>query len=376
MAHHRKLLNVAHILYEFPTATKQLVLDTLFTSEFLLHGLTGIVGIVANLIGGVSKLPLVKFIDLVGRPHGFFICLVYVLLSLIMMGVCRNVQTYAAAQVFYWTVLDVFIADTSKLGNRAIWLAFTSTPYIVITFTGPELGQRFLDNSKWRWGYGAFTIITPFMCIPFWFIFFLMSRCATQQGVVVKEKSGLTILQSVKRCCIEFDVIGILLICGGFSIFLLPFSLAAYQGEGWRAPMIICMVVFGMLLLVLFGVWERFWAPKTFFPFHLLTDRSVVAACFLGANSWIAFYSYKMYYSSYLPQELKAQRPAIYASRVTQLSYPWDSPERQAVVRAYRDAQRLMVIVRTCALVPYILWVAILKEYELSERGARKGLLI
>ena len=102
-------------------------------------------------------------------------------------------------------VLDVFIADTSKLRNRAIWLAFTSTPYIVNTFAGPELGQRFLDDSTWRWGYGAFTIITPFMCIPFWLIFFLMSRRAKQQGVVVKEKSGRTFLQSVKHYCIEFD---------------------------------------------------------------------------------------------------------------------------------------------------------------------------
>lgn len=84
-------------------------------------------------------------------------------------------------------------------------------------------------------------------------------------------------------------VIGLLLVCGGFSIFLLPFSLAAYQGEGWRAPMIICMIVFGIVILMLFAAWERFWAPKTFFPFHLLTDRSVVAACFLGCNSWIAF---------------------------------------------------------------------------------------
>lgn len=78
----------------------------------------------------------------------------------------------------------------------------------------------------------------------------------------------------------------------------------------------------------------------------------------------------------YLPAELKAQGPTIYASIVTQLSYPWDSPERQAVVRAYGDAQRLMVIVGTCALVPCILWVYMLKDYKLSERSTRKGLIM
>lgn len=50
------------------------------TSEFMLHGLTGITGIVANVIGGVSKLPLAKFIDIVGRPQGFLLCLACVVL--------------------------------------------------------------------------------------------------------------------------------------------------------------------------------------------------------------------------------------------------------------------------------------------------------
>lgn len=49
------------------------------------------------------------------------------------------------------------------------------------------------------------------------------------------------------------------------------------------------MLIFGFLLIILFGVWERFFAPKTFFPFHLMTDRSVIAACMLGCNTWIAF---------------------------------------------------------------------------------------
>ena len=84
-------------------------------------------------------------------------------------------------------------------------------------------------------------------------------------------------------------MVGLLLICGGFSIFLLPFSLAAYQTKGWASPLVICMIVFGLILLAIFAVWERFFAPRTFFPFHFIKDRSVIAACLLGANTWIAF---------------------------------------------------------------------------------------
>lgn len=49
------------------------------------------------------------------------------------------------------------------------------------------------------------------------------------------------------------------------------------------------MIVFGTLLVALFVVWERFYARKSFFPFNLMKDRSVIAACLLGGNSWIAF---------------------------------------------------------------------------------------
>ncbi|KAF2107125.1 major facilitator superfamily domain-containing protein [Lophiotrema nucula] len=492
------------------------------TSAFQLHGLTGITTIVANLIGGVSKLPLSRFIDVVGRPQGFLLCLGSVIISLILMATCQNVQTYCAAQVFYWTgfngigyIMDIFIADTSKLTNRAIWLAFRTTPYICNTFAGPKLAETILKHSTWRWGYGAFTIITPFMCMPFLAIFYTMSRRAKAKGVVIKEKSGRTILQSIKHWCLEFDVIGLLLICSGVSTFLLPFSLEAYQRDGWRSSLVINMIVFGLILLALFAIWERFWAPKTFFPFYLMTDRSVVAACFLGCNTWITFYSYKPYFNSYLqvvfqlsvakagyitnifnigsvvwsvvisfafkytdrykwaaliaiplqfimtglmihyrqpstpiallvmievlgsmasgtlvmveqlavmaavphenlatgiallsmitamggaigntisaaiwthivptrlheylPAEYKNDAAKIYGDIGTQVELPWDSEERRAIVHAYADAQKYMVIVGTCALIPCFLWGAMLRNYRLSEHQNRKGVLI
>jgi hypothetical protein len=84
-------------------------------------------------------------------------------------------------------------------------------------------------------------------------------------------------------------VIGLLLLCTGFSLILLPWSLEAYQKKRYASPLFICMIIFGLVLVALFAIWERFFATKTFFPFRLMTDRSVVAACFLGCNSWISF---------------------------------------------------------------------------------------
>lgn len=43
------------------------------TSSFALLPLTGTTGIVSSIIGGVFRLPIAKFIDLVGRAEGFAI---------------------------------------------------------------------------------------------------------------------------------------------------------------------------------------------------------------------------------------------------------------------------------------------------------------
>lgn len=75
------------------------------TSSFSLHSLTGATDIMSSLIGGISRLTLAKILDVWGRPQGFAVCIVMCTLGLVMMAACQNVETYAAAQVFYWVGL-------------------------------------------------------------------------------------------------------------------------------------------------------------------------------------------------------------------------------------------------------------------------------
>ena len=69
-------------------------------SAFRLHSLTAAVGIMSSIIGGLSKIPLAKLLDMWGRPQGLLLSLFVWIVGYIMMAACRNVQTYAAAQVF------------------------------------------------------------------------------------------------------------------------------------------------------------------------------------------------------------------------------------------------------------------------------------
>jgi hypothetical protein len=72
------------------------------TSSFASHSLTAYTGVMSGIIGGVLKLPLAKVLDIFGRPQGFAIMTIILVIGLIMMAACNNVQTFAAAQIFYW----------------------------------------------------------------------------------------------------------------------------------------------------------------------------------------------------------------------------------------------------------------------------------
>ena len=115
-------------------------------------------------------------------------------------------------QVFYWVgydgmgyVLDVFLADTSSLRNRALIFAFSSTPFIATSFAGPAAAQRFLKHSSWRWGYGTFAIVIPIVVTPMIAIFLIQRNKARQQGKVEKATSGRTWTESAKYYLVEFD---------------------------------------------------------------------------------------------------------------------------------------------------------------------------
>jgi hypothetical protein len=41
------------------------------------------------------------------------------------------------------------------------------------------------------------------------------------------------------------------------------------------------MIVLGVVLIAAFVVWEKFFAPVPYFPFHLLSNRTVLGGCLI-----------------------------------------------------------------------------------------------
>ncbi|GME45200.1 Siderophore iron transporter [Neofusicoccum parvum] len=280
------------------------------TSAFSLHSLTAATSIMASIIAGLFKLPLSKVLDTWGRPQGLGLMLVIWIVGFIMMAACNGVTTYAAAQVFYSTgsqgvsyVLTIFVADTSTLKSRALMLSFATTPYIFTTWAAGPITDSVLGTNGmgWRWGIGMWAIVAPFVIGPLVFLFLWNQHKAEKMGLLEPQgKISHITAKSVWKFCIDVDLLGIFILGAGMALFLLPFSLYSYQADGWRSPMIIAMIVVGAVLVGVFVLWERYWAPVTFIPFKLLADRTV----FFGGMMFVFVFCQSSIWGSYFTSML------------------------------------------------------------------------
>lgn len=263
--------------------------------------------ILATIVGGVIKLPIAKLLNIWGRAEGFFFFVCVYLVGMIVIATSNGPDAYAAGYVIYWVgydaiylILDVFVADTSGLRNRAFAFAFVGTPFICTAFTAPLAAQSFLNHTTWRWGYGAFTIVMFFVFTPLALVFKFYSLKAEKLGLFKREKSGRSFGQSFIHYCHEFDVVGCAILMAAFILFLLPFSLEQYGYAGYSSAKFIAMIVIGACLFPVFYVWERYFARHHFIRWELFRSRTVTGACCLSAILYFSFYSWDLYYQYFV----------------------------------------------------------------------------
>ncbi|KAJ5915846.1 hypothetical protein N7454_010987 [Penicillium verhagenii] len=263
--------------------------------------------ITAAIVGGVLKLPLGKTLNLWGRAEGLFISVVIYVLGMIILAACNGPNSFAAGYTLYWVgyyfiylILEIFIADTTGLRNRAWAFAFSTTPFICTAFTAPLAVTSFIETSGWRWAFGAFAIIQPCVFVPLCLIFKFYEKKAQKLGVFKREPSGRTTLQSIIHYIHEFDVIGAFIIMAAFILFLLPFSLTSYGLAEYSSAKFIAMVVIGLCLFPVFAIWERYFARKHFIRWEIFKNRSIAGACLLSLVLFFNFDLWDTYFQAFL----------------------------------------------------------------------------
>lgn len=260
------------------------------TSAFSSHALVATVGVVSSVVMSVAKPPMSKVADVFGRFEAFSLSVLIYIIGYIQQAAADSVRTYAAAQIFYSAgqtglqiLIQIFIADTSDLLNRALCTTLPNIPFLATVWIGPTLAQRILDTISWRWGYGIWAIILPLAFMPLALAMFVNQKRAAKLGILPKSQfEGLTTWESVATLWYELDIFGLVLICAAFSLILIPLTMAA--DEGWKSGPTLAMLVIGVVCLLAFPLWERSkrLAPRAFFPRDLLRNRTVIAGMFLA----------------------------------------------------------------------------------------------
>lgn len=172
----------------------------------------GTANILSNVISGVLKLPIGRLLSIWGRTEGFLFFIVVYVVGLIILAACNSPASYSVGYVLYWVgydalylILDVFIADTSGMRNRAFAFGFASTPFICTAFTGPLAAQSFVETASWRWAYGTFAVVAPAVMLPLAAHFRFYQKKAQRMTLYCPQPSGRTPVQSLIHYAREFD---------------------------------------------------------------------------------------------------------------------------------------------------------------------------
>ncbi|PNP51106.1 hypothetical protein THARTR1_08334 [Trichoderma harzianum] len=284
------------------------ILTPYVTSTFAQHSFTPTVGILSSVIGGVTNLTLAKVLDIFGRAYGLLFCIVLAASGLVMMSTCNSVQGYATAQVFQ-TIgnngilysLTVLVADTSSMRNRGLVQAIVSSPNLITSFLSGPISSKFMNGPGWRWAFGLFSILVPSTTLPLFFLLLSdlkIKKMSMPDGGDSESDSGRSLLRTLLHYLRQFDAIGLVLLSTGVALLLVSLNLYALQGGNLIYP--ITFSITGSLLIILFAVWERYYATITFVSYSIFLDRTVLGACILSATLFISFWCWNSFFSSYL----------------------------------------------------------------------------
>lgn len=129
---------------------------------------------------------MAKIANVFGRLEAFSISVFLYVIGYLQMAGSNNVKTFASAQIFYSAgstglqiLIQIFVADTSDLLNRALFSSLPDVPFLVTVWVGPPIAHSVLAHTSWRWGYGIWTIILPAAFMPLALaLFFNMRKVA------------------------------------------------------------------------------------------------------------------------------------------------------------------------------------------------------
>ncbi|KAI9368329.1 major facilitator superfamily domain-containing protein [Aspergillus egyptiacus] len=277
------------IIYELDNSTVG-TYRNFATSDFHHLGMLATLNTAASIISAVSKPPIAKLSDVLGRGEAYIITITFYILSYILCASSKSFNTYAGGYVFYslgqagTSILNsTIVSDISSMRWRGFVYNILYLPFLVTPWVSAFIVDSVVHGIGWRWGIGMFAILMPF-CASFIIITLLVfQHRAKNAGLILTEQ--LTIYSF----CSRIDLGGILLLSGGFALVLIPITLAATATDRWSTPWVDALIVLGGLVLVALVPYEKHISHRPVVPVRYLRTLSVVLSFLLGCIDNIGY---------------------------------------------------------------------------------------
>ncbi|KAK4223971.1 major facilitator superfamily domain-containing protein [Podospora fimiseda] len=258
-------------------------------SEFGALSALGSLFTASIIVFAVVKVPTAKLSNAIGRGYTLAVTLLVFVLSYVLMASASNATVYSAGTIFYRIgqsgtniMVNVVISDMTSLRQRGLALAVFYFPFLITPWVSGFIVESFVDGIGWRWGIGMFSILMPFGASIL--VGTLVRLDYRSRKSMIKPSNG-----NIQKFCSDIDLGGILLFIAGFSLLLLPLTIAGSLENGWRTPWVPTLMAVGVLILLLLVVYENRLATNPIVPATFFKDQTIVFSFLLVAIDSLSF---------------------------------------------------------------------------------------
>lgn len=263
-------LDVTIITTALPTISEYFHSSAGYTwigSAFLLANCASIPawGKVSDIFGRKPMILLANIIFMVGS---LIAALSY---NIGMLIAARAIQGLGAGGLII--LVNILIGDLFPLHIRGAFYGLVGAVWAISSSIGPIIGGAFTEKVSWRW---CFYINLPLDGIAFFILLFFLDVKTPKTPLI----DGLKAI----------DWLGSLLIVGATLMFLFGLQ---YGGETapWDSALVLCLIIFGVVTYILFGLWEWKGAIYPVMPMSLFgtrTNAATLACVFLHGMVFIS----------------------------------------------------------------------------------------
>jgi len=221
-----------------------------------------------------------KVSDIFGRKPILLLTNIIFFVGSLLAGVSVNMNMLIASRVIQGiggggliTLVNITISDIFSVRDRGAYFGIIGGVWALASSLGPVVGGAFTQKVSWRY---CFYINLPFDGVAFLILFFFLD-----------VKTPKTPLREGLKAV---DWLGSFTMTGGVVMLLLGLEFGGIT-HPWDSATVLCLIIFGVVVICIFFVIEWRVAPYPLMPLSLFSKRSNLAAlatCFFHAFVFIS----------------------------------------------------------------------------------------